>query len=146
MSEGPDDVIGLASKLGASADARSCDGGTNGGGDGTSEVLSRLELVLKSPGVSGVMAPYFVVQRLLLAKIVVLIMSYPWLVKDTTFAVTVERSDDQMWRVGRVSDVDRRWTTPDLTGEACPGRISTSDSNGFIVLGVYACRRRSQRR
>ena len=94
MSEGPDDVIGLALKLGASEDARSCNGGTNGGGDGTSEVMSRLELVLKSPGVSGAMAPYFVIQRPLSAKIVVLIMSYPWLVKDTAFAVTVERSDD----------------------------------------------------
>jgi hypothetical protein len=76
-SDGPDGVIGLAAKLGSSVDARSCDGGTNGGGDGISEVLSRLELALKSPGVSGAMGPYFLAHRSLLENLVVLIRSQP---------------------------------------------------------------------
>ena len=69
------------------------------------------------------MTPYFDVHRSLLANIVVLTTSYPWFAKDTAFTTTVERSEDQKWRGGNSNDVDRRWTTPDLTGGTCPGRF-----------------------
>ena len=95
VCEGPDDVIRLASKLGASADAMSCDGGTNGGRDGTSKVLSRLELVLKLPGLSGAMTPYFVVQRSLSANIVVFMVLYSLFSKRRIFVPNVDGKEAQ---------------------------------------------------